>query len=83
MIAYGSGSKSKVFEGTIQPSWASKVEGIQLFEYLENRTPIDLETYENLHRSKLDQPVHDGSKISLDYIERDEFNYGLRRYSIK
>ncbi|MBO6605209.1 hydroxymethylglutaryl-CoA synthase family protein [Psychroserpens sp.] len=83
LIAYGSGSKSKVFEGTIQPSWASKVEGIQLFEYLENRTPIDLETYENLHRSKLDQPVHDGSKISLDYIERDEFNYGLRRYSIK
>lgn len=83
LIAYGSGSKSKVFEGTVQPAWASKIENIQLFEYLNDRTAIGLETYENLHRSKLERPVHNGSKISLDYIEREEFNYGLRRYSIK
>ena len=83
LIAYGSGSKSKVFEGSIQPNWASKIENIKLFEYLNDRTAIDLGTYESLHRSKLDQPVYDGSKISLDYIEREEFNYGLRRYSIK
>ncbi len=83
LIAYGSGSKSKVFEGTVQANWESKISDVKLFEYLDSRTPIDLETYENLHRSKLDQPVHDGSKISLDYIESDEFNYGLRRYSIK
>lgn len=83
LIAYGSGSKSKVFEGTIQAHWKSKINDVKLFEYLNNRTAIDLETYESLHRSKLDQPVLDGSKISLDYIEKDEFNYGLRRYSIK
>lgn len=82
-IAYGSGSKSKVFEGVIKDKWRSKIEIVKLFETLKNRTSIDVETYENLHRSKLEQPINKGSKISLDYIERDETNYGLRRYSVK
>ena len=58
-------------------------EDIKLFETLENRTAISVDTYENIHRSKLKQPVENGSKISLEYIERDETNYGLRRYSVK
>lgn len=82
-IAYGSGSKSKVFEGVVQNGWASKIKDINLFETLENRTAISVETYESIHRSKLEQPVENGSKISLEYIERDETNYGLRRYSVK
>lgn len=82
-IAYGSGSKSKVFEGVVQNDWASKIKDIKLFETLENRTAISVETYESIHRSKLEQPVENGSKISLEYIERDETNYGLRRYSVK
>ena len=82
-IAYGSGSKSKVFEGVVQNDWMSKIKDIKLFETLENRTAISVDTYENIHRSKLKQPVENGSKISLEYIERDETNYGLRRYSVK
>ncbi|WP_299097091.1 hydroxymethylglutaryl-CoA synthase [uncultured Winogradskyella sp.] len=82
-IAYGSGSKSKVFEGVVQNDWMSKIKDIKLFETLENRTAISVDTYESIHRSKLKQPVENGSKISLEYIERDETNYGLRRYSVK
>lgn len=82
-IAYGSGSKSKVFEGVVQESWKSKVASIKLFETLDERSSIDVNTYENIHRSKIETPIHNGSKISLDFIEREETNYGLRRYSVK
>ena len=81
-IAYGSGSKSKVFQGEIQPNWASKMESVKLFEHLENRTSIDVDTYEKIHRSQLEQPVFNGSKIALDYVETEETNYGLRRYKV-
>ncbi|GAB4159160.1 MAG: hydroxymethylglutaryl-CoA synthase [Winogradskyella sp.] len=82
-IAYGSGSKSKVFEGVVQDRWMTKIATVRLFETLSERTSIDVETYENIHRSKLEIPIHKGSKISLDFIERNETNYGLRRYSVK
>lgn len=82
-IAYGSGSKSKVFEGVVQENWTSKVASINLFEILNERTSIDVNTYENIHRSKIETPIHNGSKISLDFIEQEETNYGLRRYSVK
>ena len=81
-IGYGSGSKSKVFQGTVQPNWSAKVKHLNLFEYLNNRTAIDVETYENIHTSKLDNPVFNGSKIELNFVEKDETNYGLRRYRI-
>ncbi|MCB0399436.1 MAG: hydroxymethylglutaryl-CoA synthase family protein [Winogradskyella sp.] len=82
-IAYGSGSKSKVFEGVVQENWKSRLTDVHLFETLNQRTSIDVDTYENIHRAKLDFPIHNGSKISLDFIEREETNYGLRRYSVK
>lgn len=81
-IGYGSGSKSKVFEGTIQDTWPSKLKDVKLFEYLENRTAIDVDTYQNIHQSKLDTPVLEGSKMALDYIETEATNYGLRRYKV-
>lgn len=81
-IGYGSGSKSKVFQGIVQPNWASKIKDIKLFEYLENRTSITVETYENIHRSKLERPVNNGSKIVLNFVEKEDTNYGLRRYIV-
>lgn len=82
-IGYGSGSKSKVFEGTIQPNWRSKIKDIKLFKYLENRTSIDVDTYEKIHTSNFDKPILGGSKIELDFVEKQETNYGLRRYRVK
>jgi len=82
-IGYGSGSKSKVFEGTIQKNWELKLNDLDLFNHLQNRTDIDVATYENIHTSKIDKPILDGSKIALKSIEQDETNYGLRRYNVK
>ena len=56
-IAYGSGSKSKVFEGTIQSDWKSQISKTKLFEELELRTAIDFETYEKLHKKELKTAV--------------------------
>ena len=39
-LAYGSGSKSKVFQGTIQPNWSAAVANVKLFETLEQSFEI-------------------------------------------
>lgn len=79
-IAYGSGSKSKVFEGTVVSNWESKLKPVNLFGYLEQRQAINIETYESLHKQNPEQAVLEGSTIALDYTENEDTNYGLRRY---
>ncbi len=81
-IGYGSGSKSKVFQGIVQENWKANVEKIQLFEYLKSRTEIDIDTYEKLHKCQLKQPVYNNSHVTMSHVESGETNKGLRRYSI-
>lgn len=69
-IAYGSGSKSKVFEAEIQPSWKDTILKTNLFEVLENRNAITFEIYEKLHKKELKTPVlPPKNEFVLDYIE--------------
>jgi hydroxymethylglutaryl-CoA synthase len=56
-LAYGSGSKSKVFEGTIQTEWKSALANVSLFETLENSFEIDFDTYEKLHKKEQKQSI--------------------------
>jgi hydroxymethylglutaryl-CoA synthase len=56
-LAYGSGSKSKVFEGTIQDDWKEAVAKCNLFETLKSSFEIDLETYEKLHKKEQNQSI--------------------------
>lgn len=71
-IAYGSGSKSKVFEGTIEENWQSKIKKTNLFEVLAERTAIDFETYEKLHKKELKNAVlNPSNEFILDYIEKE------------
>ncbi|WP_276979153.1 hydroxymethylglutaryl-CoA synthase, partial [Flavobacterium filum] len=56
-IAYGSGSKSKVFEATVCENWKTVINQIHLFETLENNHSIDFETYEKLHKKELQHSV--------------------------
>lgn len=56
-LAYGSGSKSKVFEGVIEKDWKSVTEKLSLFESLENSVPIDIKTYHSLHKKELTTSV--------------------------
>jgi hydroxymethylglutaryl-CoA synthase len=52
-IAYGSGSKSKVFEAQVSSQWQTAIEKVKLFETLEQATAIDFSTYEKLHKKEV------------------------------
>jgi len=71
-IAYGSGSKSKVFEGEIQENWKESILKTKLFERLENRTAIPFETYEQLHKKEIKTPISvQKNEFVLDFIEKE------------
>lgn len=61
-LGYGSGSKSKVFVGKVSENWKKVAEKWNLFESLKNRTAIDFETYEKLHRKQLQNSVNENYK---------------------
>jgi len=64
LIAYGSGSKSKVFEARVSEQWQTAIKKVKLFETLENCTPIDFATYEKIHKKELKQSI---------IVPKDEF----------
>jgi hydroxymethylglutaryl-CoA synthase len=81
-IAYGSGSKSKVFEGTVQKEWKERIKGVDVFENLEKRSPIDVSLYEKIHSRIQQTPVHENAGVALSEIVTDDENTkGLRKYS--
>ena len=80
-LAYGSGSKSKVFEGTIQADWELAVAKAQLFETLEQSHEIDFTTYEKLHKKEQKQSVKTPkSEWVLDRVENENPNLIGARY---
>lgn len=79
--AYGSGSKSKVFEGRVQETWKDVVAGFEIFETLENREAIDFETYENLHNESLAAGIKEPKGFYLASVSEDENLYGVRNYA--
>lgn len=71
-IAYGSGSKSKVFEATVSENWEKVVSKIKLFETLKNAKSIDFETYEKLHKKELKESViAPENEFYLERIEKE------------
>lgn len=84
-IAYGSGSKSKVFEGIVQPFWKETVAKTHLFEILASRKAIDFETYEKLHKKEQKASVLEPkNEFILDTIENDNpYLKGARYYNRK
>lgn len=71
-IAYGSGSKSKVFEGKIEKKWKEKIATSHLFSYLENRQKIDIKTYEQLYKKQLKSPINNTkNQYVLNKIETE------------
>ena len=84
-FGYGSGSKSKVFAGKVSENWRKVVDKWNLFENLNNRTAINFETYERLHRKQLNQSVNTGyNGFGLVSIEDgNPVLNGARYYSYK
>lgn len=71
-IAYGSGSKSKVFEGEVQLGWEQAITKSTLFETLEASKEIDFTTYEALHRKELKNSViAPKNEFVLERIEQE------------
>lgn len=56
-FGYGSGSKSKVFVGTIQPEWTTITNRFQLKDRLDDRKAITYENYDELHRGRLQKSL--------------------------
>jgi hydroxymethylglutaryl-CoA synthase len=80
-LAYGSGSKSKVFEGTIQENWEERIANVNLFETLAKSQEIDFETYERLHKKEQKHSVKSPKKEwVLDRIENKIPNLIGARY---
>jgi len=80
-LAYGSGSKSKVFEGTIQPQWKTVLSKVKLFETLEQSFEMDFETYQKLHKKEQQSSVlSPKSEWVLDRIETEIPNLTGARY---
>jgi hydroxymethylglutaryl-CoA synthase len=71
-LAYGSGSKSKVFEGEMKQGWKTALAPIKLFETLADSFEIDFETYEKLHKKEMKNAVRKPTKEwVLDRIEKE------------
>ncbi|MFL9829866.1 hydroxymethylglutaryl-CoA synthase [Flavobacterium sp. ST-87] len=80
-LAYGSGSKSKVFEGIIQDQWKLAVSVVNLFETLNKSFEIDFETYEKLHKKEQKQSIQTPKKEwILERIENKNPNLLGARY---
>lgn len=56
-VAYGSGSKSKVFEGKIGNDWKSVVSRFGIFNRLAARQKVDYSVYLNLHTGAQSQSI--------------------------
>lgn len=80
-IAYGSGSKSKVFEGAIESGWKQMVEKAALFSKLEQTTPISFDEYLQLYRKKMKaSKIPPKKEFVLDRIENEHPNLLGARY---
>ncbi|MGA0042278.1 MAG: hydroxymethylglutaryl-CoA synthase family protein [Flavobacteriaceae bacterium] len=78
-IAYGSGSKSKVFCGTLQHNWLNKAKSLGLFENLAVRQVVSVSQYESLHDLKTKLPLTTGG-VRLNSINTSGDFSGYRNY---
>jgi len=83
-FSYGSGSKSKVFEGKVQASWKTVVANFKLSEKLANRTELDYATYEQLHRKRQANSVQSSNgQFGLSKIGKEGVTLGARYYELR
>jgi len=80
-IAYGSGSKSKVFEGQLVEGFSEVTETLNLEEAFNACRAIDFETYEALHKKARPNPVVlPKSEFVLKQIDGDNSPLAGRRF---
>ncbi|MFV0225085.1 hydroxymethylglutaryl-CoA synthase [Empedobacter falsenii] len=83
-ISYGSGSKSKVFQGKIGEGWKDVMNKVDLFNYLKQREAISFEQYEELHNKNQKTSINASKGFALDRIETEIPDLkGARYYTFK
>lgn len=81
-VAYGSGSKAKVFEAVVQKGWETVAARFGVFEKLKNRRAIDYDQYELLHTGEQEGPVFKEEKRwGLERIGQEGVTLGARYYA--
>ncbi len=81
LLVMVSGSKAKIFEGTVQDNWKDKIGIINLFQNLDSRKKISIDIYEQLHKRKVLSNINNNQGIiKLKNIDKGEFTEGLRNY---
>lgn len=82
-VAYGSGSKAKVFEGVVQAGWSGVVDQFQVFEKLRRRQAIDYDQYEALHKGELTQAIFvEKGRWGLERVGTEGTTLGARYYGL-
>ena len=72
-IAYGSGSKSKVFEGQLVDGFSEVIKTIHLDNTFNTSNPINFETYESLHKKERTTAVIlPESEFALTHIDNNK-----------
>jgi hydroxymethylglutaryl-CoA synthase len=81
-VAYGSGSKSKVFEAVVQPGWEKVAQHFRVFEKIGRRRAIDYDQYELLHSGEQSEPVYEeAGRWKLDKVGQEGVTLGARYYA--
>jgi hydroxymethylglutaryl-CoA synthase len=81
-VAYGSGSKSKVFEAVVQPAWASVAAQFNVAGKLAARRAVDYDQYEALHTGRQTEPVYaQNGRWGLERIGQEGVKLGARYYA--
>jgi hydroxymethylglutaryl-CoA synthase len=81
-VAYGSGSKAKVFEAVVQKTWEPVAANFKVFEKLKNRKAIDYDQYELLHTGAQIAPVSkEENRWGLERVGQEGVTLGARYYA--
>lgn len=81
-VAYGSGSKAKVFEAVVQKEWREVAQHFKVFEKLKNRRAIDYDQYELLHMGQQQGPVFaEEGRWGLERVGQEGVTLGARYYA--
>ncbi len=79
--AYGSGSKSKVFEGVLQPMAKEIIKKFRVFSTLKLRTSVSIDEYEKLHDKTQNSPLASKKEcFSLSEIKKEPENLAKARF---
>jgi hydroxymethylglutaryl-CoA synthase len=82
-VAYGSGAKSKIFEGIVQKNWKEVVDKFGIFTFITNRKSITYEEYLALHnRNKSESIAPQKGRFGLKSIGTEGVTLGARYYEI-